>query len=36
MLTWCILQVVQSLLGAGAFSLVNREPGGASFVHAGD
>jgi putative oxidoreductase len=36
MLTWCILQVVQSLLGAGAFGLVNREPDGASFVHAGD
>jgi putative oxidoreductase len=27
MLTWCILQVVQSLLGPGAFSLASREPG---------
>jgi putative oxidoreductase len=28
MLTWCILQVVQSLLGPGAFSLASHEPGG--------
>jgi putative oxidoreductase len=26
MLTWCILQVVQALLGPGAFSLENRQP----------
>jgi putative oxidoreductase len=26
MLTWCILQVVQALLGPGAFSLENRPP----------
>lgn len=31
MLTWCILQVVQSLLGPGAFSLADREPGGYSW-----
>jgi putative oxidoreductase len=31
MLTWCILQVVQSLLGPGAFSLADREPDGYSW-----
>ncbi len=31
MLTWCILQVVQLLLGPGAFSLANREPDGYSW-----
>jgi putative oxidoreductase len=35
MLTWCILQVVQAVLGPGAFSLVNREPG-AALAHAAD